>query len=132
MSEGIVVPITSHTDPSQALTTLTANGGISLEEIIGVVKGFKDDPPAKNILWDFSEAYPDDPFDAEDMDRIASLAKTNLNLRSQPDGKTAFVATSDFIFGITRMYTTYLELQQPTHDIQVFRSLEEAQEWLTE
>ena len=126
------MPITSHTEPLEELTTLTAKGNITFEDIIEVVKNFKDDPPAKNILWDFSEAYPADPFNAEDMDRIASLAKTNLNLRSQPDGKTAYVATSDFVFGITRMYTTYLELQDPAHEIQVFRSLNEAHAWLAE
>jgi len=124
--------ITSNTDPSKDLTTLTATGNITFEDIIEVVKTFKDDPPAKNILWDYSEAYPVDPFDATDMDKIAALAKTNLNLREQPDGKTAFAATSDFIFGLVRMYTTYLELQGPSHHIQVFRSLDEAHEWLAE
>jgi len=132
MPEGIAVPITSHTDPSQALTTLTAEGDITFEDIIGVVKNFENNPPEKNILWDFSEAYPADPFDAEDMDRIATLANKNLKIRNQADGKTAYVATSDFVFGITRMYTTYLELQQPSHEIQVFRSLEEARQWLAE
>ena len=132
MSEGIVVPITSHKDPSQALTTLTAEGNITFEDIIGVVENFKIDPPEKNILWDFRKAYPTDPFDAEDMDKIATLAKKNLKFRHQTDGKTAYVATSDFVFGITRMYTTYLELQQPTHEIQVFRSLEQARQWLAE
>jgi hypothetical protein len=126
------MPIAFTTDPSRELTTLTATGGITVEDIMAVVKGFKDDLPEKNILWDFSEAYPDDPFDAADMDRIASLAKNNLNLRKQPDGKTAYVATSDFVFGITRMYASYLELQGPSHDIQVFRSLDEAYAWLAE
>lgn len=93
---------------------------------------FKNDPPAKNILWDFSEAQPGDPFDATDMDKIAAIATTNLNLREHPDGKTAFVAASDFIYGLARMYTTYLELQGPAHEIQVFRSLDEAHEWLAE
>jgi len=126
------MPIAFTTDPSRELTTLTATGGITVEDIMAVVKGFKDDLPEKNILWDFSEAYPDDRFDAADMDRIASLAKNNLNLRKQPDGKTAYVATSDFVFGITRMYASYLELQGPSHDIQVFRSLDEAYAWLAE
>ena len=126
------MPIKSHTNASKKLTTLTASGGITFEEIMEVVKGFNDDPPARNILWDFSEAYPADPFDATDMDRIASLAKSNLASRAQPDGKTAFVATSDFIFGVTRMYTTYLELQEPVHEIQVFRTLDEAHQWLTQ
>jgi len=126
------MPITSTTDTSRDITTLTATGKITLEEIIIVVKTFKDDPPAKNILWEFSEAYPGDPFGAMDMDRIAALATTNLNLREQPDGKTAFVAASDFIFGLARMYTTYLELQGPSHEIQVFRALDEAHEWLAE
>jgi hypothetical protein len=126
------MPITSDSDPSRNLTTLTATDKITFEDIIEVVKAFKDSPPAKNIVWDFSKANPVDPFNAMDMDRIAELAKTNLNFREQPDGKTAFVATSDFIFGLARMYTTYLELQGPSHDIQVFRSLDEAHEWLAE
>ena len=126
------MPITAHTDPSQDLTTLTAMGNITFEDIIAVVNSFREDVPAKNILWDCSQAYPDDRFDAEELDSIASLAKTNLNLRSHPDGKTAFVATSDFVYGITRMYTTYLELQGPAHEIKVFRSLEEAHRWLGE
>jgi hypothetical protein len=128
MIEGVAMPITSTTDPSRDLTTLTATGKITLEEVIEVVKTFKYDPPAINIVWDYSKAYPDDPFDATDMDRIAALATTNLNLREQPNGKTAFVAASDFIFGLARMYTTYLELQGPSHEIQVFRSLDEAHE----
>ena len=126
------MPITSDTEPSRNLTTLTATDKITFEDIIEVVKTFKDSPPAKNIVWDFSSANPVDPFNAMDMDRIAVLAKTNLNFREQPDGKTAFVATSDFIFGLARMYTTYLELQGPAHEIQVFRSLDEAHEWLAE
>lgn len=126
------MPITSHTDSSQGLTTLTVTGGITLKDVMEVVAGFKDNPPAKNILWDFSETYPDDPFDAADLDSIASLAKTHLNLRDRPDGKTAFVATSDFVFGLARMYTAYLELQGPSHELQVFRLLKDARQWLTE
>lgn len=126
------MPIKSHTNASKELTTLTATDGITFEEIMEVVKGFNDDPPTRNILWDFREAYPADPFDAADMDRIATLAKSNLASRAHSNGKTAFVATSDFVFGVTRMYTTYLELQEPTHEIQVFRTLDEAHKWLTQ
>ena len=47
------MPIASDSEPSRNLTTLAATDKITFEDIIEVVKAFKDSPPAKNIVWDF-------------------------------------------------------------------------------
>jgi len=124
------MPITRQTSKSKNLTTIMATGEITVAEIFEIVKSFKSQPPAKNILWDFSEANPTDSFNDTDMKRIASLAKSNLG--SRPNCKTAFVATDNLQFGLTRMYMTYLEFQDITHETQVFRTLDKANQWLEE
>jgi len=126
------MPITSHTDPSKELTIFTASGEITLLEIMAVVKSFNTNPPAINILWDFSEAVAVDKFTSEDLQKTASLAKGKLSVRPGGGGKTAFVATADFIFGLVRMYTAYLVLVEVAHKVQVFRTMAEAYQWLHE
>jgi hypothetical protein len=122
--------IARHTDQSNSLTTFSVDGTLTLKEILDVLKTFKAEPPAKNILWDFSKANVGYSFNVTDLQKTAIVAKSNIGLR--PNSKTAFVATSDIGFGLIRMYTTFLELQEIAHEIQVFRSLEEAYQWLEE
>ena len=62
------------------------------------------------------------------MENIAGLVKTSLGLRH--GGKTAYVAMSDSVYGIIRMYKAFLESKDIAHEVQVFRSLDEAQQWL--
>jgi len=127
-ADKVISPISPHTDLSKDLTSFIITGTVTVSEIFDVVMSFKDDPPAKNILWDFSEAEVGDSFTSDAFQKIASRAKSNLGLR--PGSKTAFVATSDIVFGLIRMYTTYLELQEIAHEVEVFRKIEEAYRWL--
>ena len=124
------MPIQRHTDQDSRLTTLTASGELIPEEFMEVIGAFKDDPPAKNILWDFREASPTGSFDAEDMQQFGEMVMSTIGSRS--DGKTALVANSDLTYGIARMYTTHLEFQRPAHQTKVFRSINDALEWLEE
>jgi len=122
--------IERHADQSNSVTSFTVTGVVTLREILDVLKTFKAEPPAKNILWDFSEANVGYSFNVTDLQKTAIVAKSNLGLR--PNSKTAFVAASDIGFGLIRMYTTFLELQEIAHEVQVFRRLDEAHQWLDE
>ena len=124
------MPIERHTEPSGWLTILTATGELRPETFIRAVKTFADDPPAKKILWDFREAYPAESFTLDDMKRIAALVKATIG--SQADGKTAYVATSDLAFGVSRMYQAHLQMTNTNRETKVFRSMEEALRWLEE
>ncbi|WP_319524593.1 STAS/SEC14 domain-containing protein [uncultured Desulfosarcina sp.] len=122
------MPIQRHTDQARHLTTLTATGEISANEIMEVVRAFRDDLPALHILWDFREAYLTKSFESEFTKGIAKLAKTTVGLRR--DGKTAYVASSDLVFGMCRMFTAQLGLEGALHSVMVFRELDEALKWL--
>lgn len=122
------MPIQRNTDQVRRLTTLTATGEVSADEIMEVVGAFKDDLPALNILWDFREAYLTESFESEFTQGIAKLAKSSVGLRR--DGKTAYVASSDLLFGMCRMFTTQLSLEGSLHATMVFRDIDEALKWL--
>lgn len=127
-ADKVISPISPHTDLSKDLTSFIITGTVTVSEIFDVVMSFKDEPPAKNILWDFSKAEVGNLFTPDAFQKIASRAKSNLGLR--PGSRTAFIATSDIVFGLIRMYTTYLELQEIAHEVEVFRTIEEAYQWL--
>lgn len=124
------MPIERQTDPSNTLTTLTAIGELLIDEIMEVVGAFKDDPPALNILWDFRQASLPDSFKSEFTKRIAELAKTTVGRRH--DGKTAYIASSDLIFGMCRRLTTQLNVIGALHSMMVFRNIDEAMKWLND
>ena len=47
-------------------------------------------------------------------------------------GKTAIVASKDFSFGMMRMVETFSELESYPIQLQVFRTINEAKQWLFE
>jgi hypothetical protein len=110
------------------LTTFTISGEVTFSEIVEVVESLKNNPPELKVIWDFSHAQPNDSFKAVDMEKIATLVKTNLGLRS--GGRTAYIAKSDTVYGIIRMYKAYLEYQEIAHEVRVFRQLDEAHQWI--
>lgn len=122
------MPIKRHTDPSNTLTTLKATGELTPDDFMEVVGAFNDDPPALNILWDFREAYPSDSFTSDHTWEIASLSKATVG--SRRDGKTAYVAASDLVFGMCRMFTSQLSVKGALHTTMVFHELDDALEWL--
>ena len=122
------MPIQRHTDQANRLTTYAVTGELVTEELMEVVAAFKNDPPTLNILWDFSDAYPTVSFGSDDMKQIAELVKRTIG--SLTGGRTAFVAASDLMFGVLRMYKTYLAFEISVHETNVFRTLEEAHQWL--
>jgi hypothetical protein len=70
------------------------------------------------------------PFPSADaMQELAGLAAS----MDDPDVKSKFaiVATSAFAYGLARMYATYRALERrSTKEVAVFRSVEEAAQWL--
>jgi len=122
------MPIQRHTDQANRLTTLTAVGEIAPDDLMEVVESFKNDLPELNILWDFRKAHPSRSLNAEAMKQIAVLVK--ITIGSRTNGKTAFVAPSDLTFGLSRMHMTHLKIEKSAHKTNVFRTLDEALQWL--
>jgi hypothetical protein len=124
--------ITWHTDPSNKLTILTATGELKFEDLKGVMKAYKDDPPPKdyNILWDFREAYPSGSLTSDITGEIASLFKERIGKKAYR--KTAYVVSSELMYGMCRMYLSQLEVEGVTRSKMVFDEMDEAMMWLAE
>ena len=123
------MPIHRQTDASNTLTTLTATGELTPDDFMDVVEAFKDDPPALNILWDFREAYPSKAFTPDHTADIAALSKYTIGSRS--DGKTAYVASSELVYGMCRMFTSQLVMKGALHTTMVFHEIDDAIDWLS-
>ena len=123
------MPIKSHLDETKKLTIFKATGVFQYDEIISAVKSFYEDEPTENVLWDLTD-ITEVQLTSEQIETIA-----NSSLRSdgtRPKGKTALVAAEDEPFGISRMFGMLSEVKKVPIQVNIFRSMEEAYQWLSE
>jgi hypothetical protein len=119
--------IRTYIDNSKLLTTHTLIGKITVEDLLAEIKKFFDTEPTPHNLWDLLDA----DVSAIGRDDIGKLSRFPLEyVPSRVGGKTAIVAADDLSFGLSRMYQTCAEIEGQKVQIQVFRSLENAQAWL--
>ncbi|HEX6791385.1 MAG TPA: hypothetical protein VF247_08765 [Candidatus Krumholzibacteria bacterium] len=127
------MPITYQIDHDRRLVHARVTGTLTKEEAFGYQRGVWSDPQVRgyNQLIDASAMDKVDiPFPSADaMRELASLAAS----MDDPGVRTRFaiVATSAFAYGLARMYATYRALDpRSTRAVNVFRSVDEATEWL--
>ena len=123
------MPIKSHLDETKKLTIFKATGVFQYDEIISAVKSFYEDEPTENVLWDLTDITGVQLTSGQ----IETIA--NFSLRSdgtRPEGKTAMVAAEDETFGLSRMFGTLSEIKTVPIEVNIFRSMEEAYQWLSE
>ena len=120
--------IESKTDKSRDLTTYTFMGEISAKDLIKIVEDFYEGELTENLLLDFRQAKPNQQFLSRDLENTARVAKKYWELRKK--GKTAIVASTDISFGLARMYEAFTKIEDMTHSVRVFRSMDKASEWL--
>lgn len=80
---------------------------------------------ATRMLWDLRSVTFD--INVDDVRQFAEFAK---KLFSGPDVRSAFVASTDFEYGLIRMFEMFREA--PGFTTQVFRDRDAAIEWLKE
>lgn len=112
---------------AQDLTVLTVAGKISANEIITVLEEFYRGEFTANLLWDCTEADLSQLTRAQ-LQEVLTSSKQHSRLRQE--GKTALVMPDDLGYGIGRMYETLSEVTEHPISLAVFRSMEEAWEWL--
>ncbi len=114
-------------DKDRDTTFLILSGVVSAEDVIGALKDFYGTSCTTNAIWDFSgsnlkNAKP------EHLAAVLSVAKDLAHLRS--GGKTALVVPEDLGFGMARMYEAMADLKDHPVKHGVFRTLDEARNWL--
>jgi hypothetical protein len=111
------------------LTIHSIHGKVTAKELSEKIESFYAVNPTRLALWDFSEADLKE-ITAEDIRTLAEFTQRFLPLRGQ--GKTALVFSTDFTFGLGRMYDITQNLGKSDVVHRSFRNKNEALEWLNE
>jgi hypothetical protein len=122
--------IKTHIDPDTGLRRHEVQGKFTLVDIRQTLEAIYSGPdfrPDADVLWDFRDATPD--FSADDVRQLAEFVAQNWG----PEGrsKAAFVVSSDYQFGMSRMYEMLLK-SQSKNALMVFRDFDDAERWLAD
>jgi hypothetical protein len=117
----------THIEQSRDLTIITVAGIVSAQDVRATLDRLYADNPTRNILWDFTSADLSQ-LTTQDMQSIIITAKAHAPRR--PGGRTALVASSEFAYGLGRMYGMLSEVKQHPVLHATFRSRDEALSWL--
>ena len=118
------MPITVDIDVEAV--SFTVRGVVSFDDVIGAINAAIGDARfrcGKPVLWDLREAQR-----LPDTDELRELARELGAMRERFSDRIGLVASSDFIYGISRMFSVFSE----PHGVRVgvFRDLESARQWL--
>ncbi len=123
------MPITTEIDNDKQLTTHTVIGDVTFEEFMTTLKQFWENLQTINVLWDFRKSGVSDVSTKEAV-AVANYVKHLSGKRIE--GKTALVASVDLWYGISRMAQTLGEIKGLSFQMEIFKSYEEAIQWLSE
>jgi len=123
------MPIHRYYDAESDILVLQPEGGLTMDMIRALndkVINCDEYPPYVNTIWDMRKTdYRN--INKQFLEELIELRKEIMPVRGK--AKLAYVASSDFEFGITRMYEMLsVDIPQQMH---IFRTIEEAKQWLT-
>jgi hypothetical protein len=120
------MPLTFVIDKQRRLVTSTASGTLSYSDIATHQNRLKNDP-------DFDPTF-DQLFDGTAVTNIALSVEEIQTVARQrifaAGSRQAFATSSDFAYGMARMFEIYRETSGTGRLVQVFNTLDAAQEWL--
>jgi hypothetical protein len=105
----------------------TAEGSLTIDDIIAAVEDYLGDDPTSKVLWDFRHADGA----AVQMDDLIHLQGIVHRLaKGKTRRQVAIVVSRDLGFGISRMAGSQAEIAGIQADYYITRSLEDAMAWL--
>jgi acyl CoA:acetate/3-ketoacid CoA transferase len=110
------------------LTIHTCSGTILKQDLIDAIKVLYASEPTPNHLWDITGTDLSQ-IKGDDLQEIAEFTKQKAPTRV--GGRIALVSASNLGFGLARMYKAFAENSGLPVEISVFRSPEEAEEWMS-
>ena len=111
-------------DKADQLITATALGDVSFQDYRAMLAVMIEDPdfdPEYDRLWDMRQGSP-----TLSCDEVRGVAKVVANVVG--GRRAAIVAPGDVAYGLSRMYSVFLE--DAGIDVQPFRTIDEATAWL--
>lgn len=109
------------------LTTFTVSGKVTLPELIQALDRYGCSGPTRYELYNLCE-LKGERLSSADIRSLIDFFQKYPNIRP-PESKTAILVASDIDFGIGRMISMISE-GQVSFNVEVFRSLENALNWL--
>ena len=122
--------IKTRIDPDTGLRRHEVQGKFMLADIRQTLEAIYSRPgfrPDANVLWDLRDGTPD--FSTDDVRQLAEFVAENWGPRGR--SKAAFVVSSDYQFGMSRMYEMLLK-SQSRNALMVFRDIDDAERWLAD
>ena len=117
-------------DNKNDLTIHKCLGSLTDNEFITVIHTFYDGKPTMNTAWDFSKCSLDGTSSVF-LKQAANLVH-RLSQNTRKGGKTAVIASQDLEYGLSRMFQIITEDEGIPFNIKVFRTADEASQWLLE
>ena len=121
------MPIKTSVDNDKQLSTHTVLGEVSFEDGMTTLKQFWENRPTMNVLWDYRKGSLA-RVSSVDLERMVDYVTVHSEKRA--GGKTAIVVSRDLEYGLLRVLGTLREIRKIPLQSEVFRSMEEAIEWL--
>lgn len=113
-------------DTQRRLVTIRVSGGITYAEVMA----------ARRAFTNHSGFHPDF-FQLIDLREVTQIGLSGEEIRKlaviavfSPSSRRAIVTPRDEAFGLARMFAIYREINNGREQIEVFRSIEEAEAWL--
>ena len=119
--------ISTEKDFEKGLTTHKVVGTLSYDELLNCIIEYYSGTVTGLILWDFTDGDISG-ITTNEFRNIAVEVKSRSSARI--GGKTAFVFSKDLSFGLGRMTATFGEIEGLQFEVESFRSIAEAKEWL--
>ena len=120
------MPLSFVIDKQSRLVISTASGAVTYSEIAAHQVGLRNHP-------DFDPTF-DQLIDATGVKKIAVTIEEIRTVARQrifeAGSRQAFATSSEFAYGMARMFELYREASGSARPVRVFNSLEAAQEWL--
>lgn len=102
-------------------------GTIGYRDFLGIINDYGP-KVTKHLIWDFNNADIS-ALSADEMRALASILSTKVVNRVH-HSKSAFVASRDLTFGMSHMYTAIVGLSGTPYLYEVFRTMEQAVNWI--
>jgi hypothetical protein len=122
--------IITRVDPRLDLTVHTFEGAITSQDIIGTIEEYYRGRPTSNVVWDYAEAEFDQCGEENLKSIVMAASKHAWSTSNAKSFKSALILPGDPQFAIGRMFETFAELENTSTQIQSFRSMTEAKQWL--
>ena len=116
-------------DKQHDLTIHKYSGNLTEQGLLNTIQSFYEDSPTLYTLCDYSDASIDRISLAFVRQLYSMVQKLGF---SRQGGKTAVVAPEDLVYGLARMFQIMSDIDDFPFETRVFRSYEEAEQWLLE